>query len=124
MYKNQKPYSSYNLYEKIEGLISNYENAMSDIIEHFCIKQDLNFDGWVSDDFRSGVAVFNEGYFFGIIDIIIDLEEEVDAGKIIKFQEDMVECNGNINYSNWLKMSPDQREIFYKKLKDENNENR
>ena len=91
------------LYEKMEKLKKDFETAVMNYVEFFCIKQQCDFEGWIGDEV-GGVGEFRD-YYFNISDIIYDVDNEVDARKIFRWQDYCVEHEDTkLNYSSYLKM--------------------
>lgn len=83
-------------------LIGRYDVICNKIVEEFCEKQGLEFDGWVGDNVGE-VASFNTIYFFNMTDIILDLRENADKGEILKWQDENLESENYINYYSFTK---------------------
>ena len=84
-----------------------YESIATAYLNKFIKKQDLDFDGWVSDDI-GGIAFFCCQYFFNLDDIRYDIDNNCEKGLILRWQEDGVDYHmkGNtdtINYHSYHK---------------------
>lgn len=78
------------------------DNCIDLYIDLFCKKQDVYFDGWVSDQ-KGGLAQFGDS-FFGFDDIRLDLERDVKKGVIFDWHCDNMDCEigGIINYNSYV----------------------
>lgn len=81
----------------IQAIIKSYECACNEAIEEFCKKQDIEFDGWVSDEI-GGIALFISQYSFSIDDIILDLRTKQPKGLILQWQDDYIEESIKVNF--------------------------
>jgi hypothetical protein len=90
----------------LEKLKTHYENVCNEYIRRFCEKQEIDFDGWVSDEV-GGIASFVCQYFFTIDDIVLDLYTNQPVGLILDWQSDGVDYNmfnetpQSINYKSY-----------------------
>jgi hypothetical protein len=87
-------------------LKSDYEKVITEIVKLFEKKQGVELEFWVSDEI-GGVACFGDNYF-GVNDIIEDMDSGSEPGEIFKWQDDNTHesiTNGNrfINYASYLK---------------------
>lgn len=88
-------------------LIDDYVLICNKLVERFCIKQNLIFDGWVGNE-DGGIAGFASQYFFNISDIILDLKNKQSKGFILEWQSDGVDYNmfnekqEYINYKSYI----------------------
>lgn len=88
---------------KDESLLlkSKTEIAIDDIIDAFAVKQDLEFQGFVSDDIF-GIADFGGTYFFNISDIYHDLISNQPKGLIVEWLDDCLDNQEQtINYRSY-----------------------
>lgn len=76
--------------KKIKALKANFEAACNDMVQEFCIKQKLEFDGWIAGEV-GGVASFINEYYFGLMDIVLDITTKQPKGLILQWQDDGVE---------------------------------
>ena len=88
------------LYEKMARLKFDYEQAVKNYVEFFCIKQQLEFDYWVADQIGT-VANFGD-YWFNLEDIRYDIDKEIDANTIMEWQNYAVEHESKVNYSSYV----------------------
>lgn len=91
----------------IRVLVSEYECICNEIVEMFCRKHGLTFDGWVSDEV-GGIASFSCQYFFNLSDIILDMSTNQPKGMILNWQSEDVDFNmfnerqQHINYKSYI----------------------
>ena len=88
-------------------LIGRYEAICNKIIEEFREKQGLEFNGWIGECVGD-IASFNTIYFFSMSDIILDLRENIQKGKILEWQDDNLSLYAEreewyINYKTYVK---------------------
>jgi hypothetical protein len=99
--------------EKLKELslqeISSYRNACNNIVNLFVKKQGYEFDGWAGKE-TGGIADFIGQYFFSMSDMIFDLENNAEKGKIIEWQDYCTEFHSNVNYDHFLMGAP-KREL-------------
>ena len=84
-------------------LIDDYVLICNKIVEKFCIKQNLCFDGWVGSEYL-GIAGFNSIYSISINDILLDIKTNQPKGLIlewIKYSVPFVILNENQDYINY-----------------------
>ena len=87
---------------KISKLKNKYENICNKYISLFCIKQEMDFEGWIGDDI-GGIAYCND-FFFNFSDIVLDINTNQPKGKIIDWYYDNLESTDNsINYYSYIK---------------------
>ena len=72
------------------------------IVKKFAKKQELEFDGWISDEV-GGVALFSGSFSFNFSEIMLDIRTKQPKGLIIQWQND---CDNNqkkqyINYKSY-----------------------
>ena len=83
-----------------------YEACCDEYLQKFAEKQEIEFDYWVGD-IVGEVASFLDQYFFGINEIIYDIEQDCKAGLILEWQDDNVEFGEDtgycINYRSYAK---------------------
>ena len=90
-----------------EELQTQYENVCNEYVRRFCEKQDIEFDGWISDEV-GGIASFISQYFFNMSDIILDISTNQPVGFILDWQSDGVDFNllkdktEYINYNSYI----------------------
>jgi hypothetical protein len=90
-----------------EELQTQYENVCNEYVRRFCEKQDIEFDGWISDEV-GGIASFISQYFFNMSDIILDMSTNQSVGFILDWQSDGVDFNllkdktEYINYNSYI----------------------
>lgn len=83
-----------------------YKDVCNEYVRLFCKKQGLDFDGWVGNEV-GGIAAFSSQYFFGINDIVLDIDTDQKKYLILEWQSDVVEHNmfsaniQNINYKSY-----------------------
>jgi len=84
-------------------LLDNYNMLCNDIVAKFCVKQGLDFDGWVSDEIGS-IAIFSAQYSFNISDIVLDLKNKQPKGLILSWYNNNVQDIEHwINYYSYTK---------------------
>ena len=86
---------------KIEELSKRYENLCNEYILEFCLKQELDFEGWVGS-IVGGIAMCND-YFFDFSDIVYDINTNQPPDMIISWHNDNIESDKNINYYSYTK---------------------
>jgi hypothetical protein len=84
-----------------------YESIATAYLNKFIKKQEIDFDGWVSDDI-GGIASFCCQYFVSLDDMRYDIDNDCEVGLILRWQEDSVEHDMNgffdhINYHSYHK---------------------
>ena len=89
---------------EIKELNKQYKDCCNLWVQMFCEKQEIDFDGWISDEV-GGTCSFCGEYFFNMSDIILDLNTNQPKGLILAWQN----ANTNIDYL----MNPPQH-INYK----------
>lgn len=83
-------------------LAENYKKACEAYVEVFCKKQDMYFDEWVGDEV-GGIALCND-FYFGIGDIIDDIEYDQPVGSIIDWYYDNLKYEDiHINYKSYIR---------------------
>lgn len=80
--------------------IEKYEAACNELVEEFCIKQDMCFEGWVGNNIGK-IAVCND-FYFNISDIALDIKKNAPVGLIIDWYYDNVEQEKTINYNSYI----------------------
>jgi hypothetical protein len=90
-------------YKKLKA---DYEKAITGITNLFEKKQGVNLEFWVSDEI-GGVGCFGDNYF-GIHEIIEDMDSDSKPGDIFNWQDDNTdehihEGGRYINYASYLK---------------------
>ena len=78
-----------------EKLIKDYKKACNNLVNKFATKQNLDFDGWVTDEV-GGIACFASQYFFHMSDIELDLSTNQKKGFILEWIDDGTEFNMDI----------------------------
>jgi hypothetical protein len=78
--------------KKYERIVTQYERACNRIAIAFCRKQGLEFCFWVSDK-PGDIACVSDQYFFGVAEMLHDLNTNQPKGLILSWQEDSVEFN-------------------------------
>lgn len=92
----------------MEKVVKEYEEACNKLIEAFCEKQEIEFDGWIGDEV-GGIAGFATQYFFNVSDIVFDLKTNQPKGLILSWQNDDVDFNmfnsepKHINYQSYAR---------------------
>jgi hypothetical protein len=77
-----------------------YNAIISEYLARFAEKQGLLLD---TDDMQSDFFGFNEGtYIFSINDIRLDIDKDVPAGEIKKWDDMNLKSRQYINYRSWL----------------------
>ena len=90
--------------ETIEKLQKDYYNSINEIIKFFCIKQQIDFDGWVGDEIAT-VGYFAD-YFINFNEIVYDVLNDIESGKIFKYCDYCIEkADVRLNYKTYLKMN-------------------
>lgn len=84
-----------------EKLIKDYKKACNNLVNKFATKQNLDFDGWVSDDV-GGIACFASQYFFNMGDIVLDLNTNQKKGFILEWIDDGTDFNMNLEESKYI----------------------
>lgn len=100
----------------IEKLKAQYEDVCNEYIRRFCEKQEIYFDGWVSDEV-GGIASFISQYFFTIDDIALDLNTKQPAGLILDWQSDGVDYNMFNEKTEYINYKSYTMGLRYKDLK-------
>ena len=77
---------------KLQELKKQYNFVCNEYIQKFINKQQIDFDGWISDDV-GGIASFCCQYFFNLSDIIFDINTKQPKGLILEWQSDDVDYN-------------------------------
>lgn len=91
---------------KLQELNRQYNLVYNEWVQKFCNKQQIDFDGWVSDEV-GGIASFACQYFFTLSDIILDLNTKQPKGNILNWQIEDVDFNmfnekqQHINYKSY-----------------------
>ena len=93
----------------LELLQTRYKRAVKDYIEFFEEKEEMEFEGWVADQW-GGVALVSD-YTIDFLDIKYSIDHELDAGFILQWMNDSVEDamgrevgdSRNINLSSYHK---------------------
>ncbi len=85
------------LKEQLYSVISQY-------IDIFCDKQEVELDSFVNDDML-GIALVSD-FYLNISDIVFDIDNEVEKGKIFKWYYASIDADTNPfpNYKNYLKL--------------------
>ncbi len=85
------------LKEQLHSVISQY-------IDIFCDKQEVELDSFVNDDML-GIALVSD-FYLNISDIIYDIDNEVEKGKIFKWYYASIDAHPKPfpNYKNYLKL--------------------
>ncbi|MBS9774741.1 MAG: hypothetical protein KGV59_06255 [Tenacibaculum sp.] len=98
-------------------VIQKFKDAVQGLVIAFEEKQDLDFEFWVADD-PTGVACFDSTYYFPLGDIFYDLDNEIEKGKIIEYQEYVMELPSNqkdiINYESYCTIETEYYKGFGK----------
>ena len=90
----------------MEKIIKTYENSCHNLIDIFCNKQEIDFDGWIGDEI-GGMASFNCEYFFSFSDIVLDFNTKQPKGQILNWSNEDLELNmfrknhQHINYKSY-----------------------
>lgn len=80
-----------------------FDKIVEQYVNHFCEKQDLEFNFWIADDI-GGAAYFNSVYTLYFDDIRFDIDNEISKGKIIEYST--LPPESPINYKNYCKLNP------------------
>jgi hypothetical protein len=85
------------------SLESRYNKVCDDYILEFCLKQDLEFEGFVGN-IVGGIAMCND-YFFNFSDIVWDINSNQPAETIINWHNDNMNTTADkqINYYSYTK---------------------
>jgi hypothetical protein len=81
-----------------EHLINHYEYYCEQIVSKFAIKQEIEFDGWVSDEVGGLAAFCGHQYFFNMYEIVRDLKTNQPSGLILDWHNENLEASPRINY--------------------------
>ena len=76
-----------------------YEKAVMQMIEIFAEKQEMKFDGWTGE--LGTWANFGD-YSFLFDDILLDLSKDMPKGFILKWQNDCILTETQINYRSYI----------------------
>ena len=91
-------------------LKTKYEKIVNEYLRIFVEKQDLDIENcyWVADRVGEMLSV-NEQYYFSFDDIRFDVDNNIKAGAIIEWQDEMINNHLNnkrqINYENYTKLN-------------------
>ena len=87
-------------------LKTKYEKIVEQYLIAFVEKQDLDIENcyWVADRIGEILSV-NEQYYFSFNDIRFDVDNNVKAGLIFKWQNESIENNLKVNYETYLKLN-------------------
>lgn len=87
-------------------LVQQYERVVLRYIRTFCKKQDIKFDHWVGNIIGE-VACCNE-CFLNFDDIRFDIDNNIDAGKILEWKNEMKEMRIKnkewVEYKEWVEI--------------------
>ena len=92
----------------LNELNKQYCSICNEYIKKFSAKQEIQFDGWVGDEI-GGIASFCQQYFFGMDQIILDLNTKQPKGLILSWQNENTDCAVKnkkpkyINYKSYTK---------------------
>lgn len=91
----------------ITGQLARYNAACNNLLALFCQKQGFSMADtfWVADQ-PGTVAACGMDYYFGMDDIIADLEEDAPPGKIIEWYYMLEDLDYRVNYRHWLHGCP------------------
>lgn len=88
--------------KNMEDLRKVYEKVCNDYLDFFCKKQEIIFEGWVSDQV-GGIAFFGE-CFFSFPDIVWDVNSNQPKGLIVDWYHENLELpEKSINYFSYTK---------------------
>ena len=87
-------------------LKTKYEKIVEQYLIAFVEKQELDIENCycVADGIGEILSV-NEQYYFNFNDIRFDVDNNVKAGLIFKWQNECIENNLKVNYENYLKLN-------------------
>ena len=87
-------------------LKTKYNTIVEQYLIAFVEKQELDIENcyWVADRIGEILSV-NEQYYFNFNDIRFDVDNNVKAGLIFKWQNESIENNLKVNYENYLKLN-------------------
>ena len=86
----------------MEKLKQKYELICDEYINVFCVKQEMDFEGWVGNIVGGG-ACCND-FFFDFQDIVYDINTRQPQGLIVNWYYYNLELkDGNINYHSYAK---------------------
>ena len=80
--------------------IKKYEDSCNELVEEFCEKQDMSFEGWVGD--HIGQIALCSDFYFNMTDIVLDLKKNAAVGLIVDWYYDNVEHEKVINYNSYI----------------------
>ena len=87
---------------RLSELKKQYYSACKEYVYKFCIKQDMEFMGWVGDEI-GGIALCND-FFFNFNDIVLDINTHQPIGAIISWYYDNLEYSKySLNYYSYTK---------------------
>lgn len=85
------------------NLQKRYEKVVTEYIQIFSDKQELEFEYWIGD-IKGGVACFSEIYFYNFQDIVWDINSKQSEGLIKKWFNDSIDNHEKaINYFSYSK---------------------
>lgn len=92
-------------------LKTKYKKIVEQYLIAFVKKQDLDIDNcyWIADRVGEILSV-NEQYYFNFDDIRFDVDNNVEAGAILKWQDESLDNylkkkKYKVNYENYLKLN-------------------
>ena len=106
---------------KLQELKKQYEFACNEYVKKFCNKQQIDFDGWISDEV-GGVALFSCQYSFNFSDILLDINTKQPKGLILDWQTDGVEFNMSNKFDEYINYKSYSMGLRYEQLKNLKNE--
>ena len=92
-------------------LKNKYEKIVNEYLQIFVKKQDLDIENcyWVADRVGEILSV-NEQYYFNLNDIRYDVDNDIEAGAILKWHDESLDNyfkkrKYKVNYENYLKLN-------------------
>jgi hypothetical protein len=86
---------------EILKLKAGFEKAVEGYILAFCEKQDRTFDGWIGD-LIGELADIGGYYVLNFDDIRFDVDNQVPAGLIFKWYEEILAEGKDMNYRHYV----------------------
>ena len=88
---------------KLNQLKKQYEIVVSEYVQKFCNKHELEFEHWVGNDI-GGIACFGDIFFYNFQDIVWDINSKQPKGLIIQWLYDCCDnAEKSINYFSYSK---------------------
>lgn len=76
------------------------ERVADAIVDKFCKKQEMDVEFWIDEISFSGLMISD--MYLSLHDIILDLQNKVPKGEIMKWYWTCLEAESKINYKSWL----------------------